>query len=112
MIRFWQGARGIFNLVLGLSLGLLVGWVSWNVFGERLLFGFPQFALEESLWLSLPFVAIGSIVSAIVLVELWRALFTTTPIGTKHNWVTVGAVALVWFTISATGIFLFKSSFA
>jgi hypothetical protein len=108
MSRLWQG---IGRLVLWISLGLLIGWVISKVFGERLFFGFAQFALEKPLWLSLPFVAIGSLPSAIVIVELWRALFTTTPIGTKYNWFKVGVVALGCFAVQSVGLVLFKSSF-
>lgn len=112
MAPFRKTARGILDLALGLVVGLIVGWAGWYIFGERLLFGFAQFVLDKSLWLSLSIVAIGSIASAIVFMKLWRALFTKTPLATKYNWLTVGAVALACFAISSTGLFLFKSSFA
>jgi len=108
MFRLWR-ARGIRGWALGLSLGLVIAWVSWNAFGEWVFFGFAQFVLTHPLWLSLPVVAIGNLASAVVIVELWRAI-SPDSIMARNHWVTI-VVALGLFAISGTGLLVFKSSY-
>src|SRR5712691_8306612 len=110
MIPLRRESRWKRNWVFGLGLGLVIAWVSWNAFGEWVFFGFAQFVLTHPLWLSLPVVAIGDLASAVVIIELWRAMFPNS-IRVKNLWVTVAVVALSLFAISSTGLFLFKSSY-